>query len=84
MAKPLKRIKKLRAHQKPKKLKMKTKQSAAKRYNVLGSGKVKCPCANRSHMLAGRSRSGKNRRRKGKVLCMANAKLVRRCLPNSF
>ncbi len=85
MAKSAKRMKKLRAKVMPKTgIKMKTKQSARKRYKISGTGKVKCPRAFRSHLTGDRPRSRKNRLRKGKMLCKSNIRLVRRCMPNSF
>ncbi len=85
MAKSAKRMKRIkRIVRKNRTLKMKTKQSARKRYKVTGSGKVKCPCAYRSHFMSHRSRSRKNRLRRGRILSAANIRLVRRCLPNSF
>jgi large subunit ribosomal protein L35 len=84
VAKSAKRMKKLRAKVAPKCVKMKTKQSARKRYKISGTGKVKCPRAFRSHLTGDRPRSRKNRLRKGKMLCKSNIKLVRRCMPNSF
>ena len=84
MAKSAKRIKRIKRACRPVKVKMKTKQSARKRYKVTGTGKVKTPCAFRSHFMSHRSRCRKNRLRRGKVLCASNIRLVRRCLPNSF
>ena len=86
MAKTLARIKKIRKKNLPKtkKVKIKTKRAAAKRYKVLGSGKVKVSHTNKQHLTGHKSRKHKNRLRKGKIVRSENMLLVRRCLPNSF
>ena len=41
--------------------KMKTKRSAAKRYRVTGSGRIKTGKKGKSHILTGKTRKHKNR-----------------------
>lgn len=82
MAKPLKRVRAKRVVRSD--IKIKTKKSAAKRYKVLGSGKVKIPHGLRSHFTGWRSASRQNRLSKAGIMNPANTRLVKRCLPNSF
>jgi len=86
MAKKIRRIRVIRKKELPKakKIKIKTKRAAAKRYKVLGSGQVKVGSTNRRHLTGHKSRKHKNRLRKGKLVRKENMTLVRRCLPNSF
>lgn len=86
MAKKNARAKKLLKKERPstKKIKIKTKRAAAKRYKVLGSGKVKVPHCNKQHLTGHKSRKHKNRLRKGKIVRPEKMLLVTRCLPNSF
>jgi large subunit ribosomal protein L35 len=86
MAKSKARCRKIRLKERPsaKKIKIKTKRAAAKRYKVLGSGKVKVPHTNKQHLTGHKSRKHKNRLRKGKLVRAENMLLVKRCLPNSF
>ena len=84
MAKSAGRIKAVKRAKAPGKLKMKTKKSAAKRYRVLGSGKVKCSHANRGHNTGGHSASRQNRLSKGNTVGDTHRDLVRRCLPNDL
>lgn len=65
------------------KVKIKTKRAAAKRYKVLGSGKVKVASTSRRHNTGPKRRSVKNKLRKGKIMRGENMLLVSRCLPNS-
>ena len=66
------------------KIKIKTKRAAAKRYKVLGSGKVKVPSCNRRHNTGPKRRLVKNRLRRPKIVSETKMDLIRRCLPNSF
>jgi len=86
MAKTRARIAKIRLKELPKakKNKIKTKRAAAKRYKVLGSGKIKVGHTNKQHLTGQKSRKHKNRLRKGKLVRKENMRLVRRCLPNSL
>jgi large subunit ribosomal protein L35 len=86
MAKSRARCRKLLQKERPskKKIKMKTKRAAAKRYKVLGSGRVKVSHTNKQHLTGQKSRKHKNRLRKGKLVRAENMLLVKRCLPNSF
>jgi large subunit ribosomal protein L35 len=82
-AKRVARIKKLRANRQVA-VKIKTKRAAAKRYKVLGSGKVKVPHCNKQHLTGDKTRKRKNKLRKGKIMRAESMLLVKRCLPNSF
>lgn len=86
MAKTRARIRLIRKKELPKakKIKIKTKRAAAKRYKVLGSGQVKVGCTNKQHLTGHKSRKHKNRLRKGKLVRKENMSLVKRCLPNSL
>lgn len=64
--------------------KVKTKRAAAKRYKVLGSGKVKVSHCGKQHNTGPKSRSHKNRLRRGKIMREESMRHVVRCLPNSF
>jgi len=84
MAKTARRLRALRANQAPKSVKIKTKKAAAKRFNVLGSGKVKVAKANRGHFTGWRSASRQNRLSKDAIVVKSMMRHVRRLLPNSF
>lgn len=62
--------------------KIKTKRAAAKRFKVLGSGKVKRSHANKRHILTKKDRGRKNKLKKGGYVDDSNLGLVMRCLPN--
>lgn len=64
--------------------KMKSKRAAAKRFRVLGSGKVKCRKANRSHLLSNRAKKRKNGLRAQGYVDETQEHQVRRMLPYSF
>jgi large subunit ribosomal protein L35 len=64
--------------------KIKTKRAAAKRYKVLGSGKVKVAKCNRRHNTGPKSRKLKNSLRRGQIMREESMLHVYRCLPNSF
>ncbi len=84
MAKSKGRLKAIKRKIAPKTPKIKTRRAAAKRYKVLGSGRVKVPHAGKCHKTGLKSRSRKNRLRKPKLMRAESMLLVRRCLPNSF
>ena len=87
MAKSIKRIKRLRRDggKKPRSSnKIKTKRAAAKRYKVVGGGRVKVGHTGKRHLTGQKSRKRKNRLKKAKYMRAENMLLVRRCLPNSL
>lgn len=87
MAKSKARIKKLRIQggkRAPSSTKIKTKRAAAKRYKIVGDGKVKVPHVGKQHLTGHKSRTRKNRLKKAKYMRAENMLLVKRCLPNSF
>lgn len=61
--------------------KMKTKSSAKKRFRTTGTGKIVCGHAYKRHMLRRRSNTMKRNARGMKVLCAADAKIIRGFLP---
>lgn len=61
--------------------KLKTKKSAAKRFTVLKSGKVKRWKANKSHILTKKAKKRKRNLRKGVMMNDANLKNVKAMLP---
>jgi large subunit ribosomal protein L35 len=62
--------------------KVKTKRAAAKRFKVKPSGKIKRASANKEHIATKKSRSRKNRLKKGGYVHSANFDNTMRCLPN--
>jgi large subunit ribosomal protein L35 len=58
--------------------KMKTKRSAAKRYSLTGSGKVKYKKMNLRHILTKRSPKRKRQLRKEGILSEASARRIRK------
>jgi len=62
--------------------KIKTKRAAAKRFSIKKSGKIKRGKANKRHILTKKSRSRKNRLKKGGYVDASNVGLVLRSLPN--
>lgn len=62
--------------------KIKTKRAAAKRFKITKSGKIKRGKANKRHILTKKSRSRKNRLKKGGYVDPSNVGLVLRSLPN--
>ncbi len=62
--------------------KIKTRRGAAKRFKLTGSGKLRRRKAFGSHILTKKSRKRKRRLRQGAIVDSANAKGVRRQLPN--
>ncbi len=64
--------------------KIKTNRSAAKRFTITGSGKVRRRKQNLRHILTKKSAKRKRRLGKATLVDSANMKAVRRLLPNSF
>ncbi len=64
--------------------KIKTNRSAAKRFTITGSGKVKRRKQNLRHILTKKSSKRKRKLGKSAIVDSANMKSVRRLLPNSF
>ena len=60
--------------------KMKTKKSAAKRFKLTGSGKIRRRKAFTSHIMSSKSQKQKRKLRKGAILDPNNEKGVRRML----
>jgi large subunit ribosomal protein L35 len=61
--------------------KLKTNRSAAKRFKVTKTGKVKHKRANLRHLLSAKSRGRKRHLRKAGVLTPSDAKTMRALLP---
>jgi large subunit ribosomal protein L35 len=64
--------------------KIKTNRSAAKRFTVTGSGKIRRRKANLRHILTKKNSKRKRRLGDPATLDSANVKSVRRSLPNSL
>lgn len=64
------------------KFKIKTKKSAAKRFKIKASGKIKRAKRNKQHILTKKAKSRKNKLKKPAYVHSADRKLVLRCLPN--
>lgn len=62
--------------------KMKTKSSAKKRFKITASGKVKAGQAGKRHGMIKRSNSFLRDARGTTVLCDADARIVKKFLPN--
>lgn len=62
--------------------KMKTKRSAAKRFTILSSGKIKRNHCNKQHILTKKKRNRKNKLKKQAYVAKSDVGLVLRCLPN--
>jgi large subunit ribosomal protein L35 len=60
--------------------KMKTNRSAAKRFKVTGSGKVKRQHAFKSHILTKKTQKRKRRLRKSDLCAPGDAKRIKRLL----
>ena len=63
--------------------KMKTKKAASKRFRVTSSGRIKRASANKEHILTKKSRSRKNRLKKGGEVHPHDRPLIKACLPHS-
>jgi len=61
--------------------KLKTNRSAAKRFRMTKTGKIKKRKANRGHILGKKTRKRKRHLRKSDYLSKAEEKRVRRLLP---
>ena len=61
--------------------KMKTKKSAAKRFKVTGSGKLKRSKAYKSHILTKKSQKRKRNLRKAALVDSTNEKNMKKILP---
>jgi large subunit ribosomal protein L35 len=61
--------------------KLKTNRSAAKRFRITGSGKIRRYKACKSHLLTKKSRKRKRRLRKAGILDKTNVKEVKRLIP---
>ncbi|MEO0199466.1 MAG: 50S ribosomal protein L35 [candidate division WOR-3 bacterium] len=64
--------------------KIKTKRSAAKRFKITATGKVKRFKAFKSHLLIGKNAKRRRNLRKSDIVDKTEIKKVRRLLPNSF
>jgi large subunit ribosomal protein L35 len=62
-------------------VKLKTNRSAAKRFKITKTGKVKHKKANLRHLLSAKSRARKRNLRKAGVLTASDAKTIRALLP---
>ena len=60
--------------------KQKTRRSAAKRFRLTGTGKIKRNKANHSHMLIRRSKSTKRKKRQPDIVDASEEKRVRRMI----
>ena len=61
--------------------KMKTKKSAAKRFKLTGSGKVKRSKAGKSHILTKKKRKRKRNLRRSTIVDKADEKRIKKLLP---
>lgn len=61
--------------------KMKTKKSAAKRFKLTGSGKVKRSKAGKSHILTKKKRKRKRNLRRSAIVDKADEKGIKKLLP---
>jgi large subunit ribosomal protein L35 len=64
--------------------KMKTHRGTAKRMRLTGSGKVRRGSAGASHMMRGKPARRLRNLRKSTIVNDADAKRLKRLLPNSF
>ena len=64
--------------------KMKTKSSAKKRFSVTSKGKIKAGQAGKRHGMTKRSQSFIRKQRGSTILCDADARIVKKFLPNSL
>jgi len=62
--------------------KMKTKSSAKKRFSLTASGKVKASQAGKRHGMVKRTKSQLRKQRGTTILCDADARIVKKFLPN--
>lgn len=66
---------------KPKKIKIKTRKAAAKRFKITGKGAVLRGQTGKRHLLEHKSPSGKIKKRKALSVADADLVLVRRMMP---
>ncbi len=64
--------------------KMKTNKSAAKRFKITGTGKIKRRKANRSHLNEEKPSKRKRRLRRPAILSKEEVKRVKKLLPYAF
>ena len=64
--------------------KMKTRRSAAKRYKVTGTGKVRYKKQGLRHILTKKSSKRKRNLRKSGIVSKVECKRIKRLLPNSL
>jgi large subunit ribosomal protein L35 len=64
--------------------KMKTKSSAKKRFKITGTGKVMAAGAGKQHGMIKRSNKFIRNARGTMILCDADAKIVKKFLPNGL
>lgn len=64
--------------------KMKTKSSAKKRFKITGTGKIMAAGAGKQHGMIKRSNKFLRNARGTMVLCDADAKIVKKFLPNGL
>ena len=62
--------------------KMKTKQAAAKRFSLTGTGRVKRNASKRRHILSTKRRKTKRQLRQDKMVAAVDERAMRRMLPN--
>jgi len=62
-------------------LKLKTKRSAAKRFKVTGTGKIKHDKAYGSHLLSAKTTKRKRKLRKAELVSKRELKNVKRLIP---
>jgi len=63
--------------------KIKSNRGAAKRFNISGTGKVRCHKGGKSHILTKKSPKRKRNLRKPETVDGTNMKAIRRLLPYS-
>ena len=63
--------------------KQKTKRAAAKRFHVIGTGKLKRMKAFKSHILTKKTTKTKRNLRKATITDPTNAKVIKKLLPYS-
>lgn len=64
--------------------KMKTNRSAAKRFRVTGTGKVRRGKAGLNHLMRGKPARRLRKLRKHDIMCDADVRCVKRLLPYAF
>jgi large subunit ribosomal protein L35 len=64
--------------------KMKTNRSAAKRFRVTGTGKIRRSTAGKSHLMRGKSASRLRKLKKNSIVSPADEKRVALLIPYKF